>query len=628
MRTRIGTRVILGVGLTTAVSIGLMAAVIISTHRSQLIADRMREADQMSETIKSSTHYDMLENRRANLHRQIETIGRQEGIRRVRVFNKDGMIMFSSDALEIGHILDKRAEACYACHVEGQPLEALPIGARARIFRDSDGERVLGIINPIQNEPGCYAASCHAHTEQQAVLGVLDVTVSLAQVDRQIAASRRSMVALAALTILSSGLILWWLNRRLVIRPVQALTAGTQRVAEGDLATTIPVTARHELGDLARAFNTMTRRLSDAQRQIVQAEKLASVGRLAAGVAHEINNPLTGVLTYSSLLLKRTRDQPDLSRDLEIVVRETKRCRDIVKGLLDFARQSPPQRQAVDLNEVIRRSIAVVMSRLRIAQVSLTLDLADDLPAVPADGNQMQQVVVNLLLNAADAIGVSGGSIRLSTSIADLQPWGHATIRGATCPAGCDLLDPQVRIGGLPTIAVIRRCAGKDRIVHLDPVYGRFRQSVDGTCGDGVESATSCPGCRVMLTLPDRRCSKCHAAMFGVLVPGEGRVEWCGRDGCHTARWDAREQAGAQRCVDLVVEDSGCGIPVEALAHLFEPFFSTKGGRGTGLGLAVSWGIVEAHEGTIDVDSRKGGGSRFTVRLPLTPAKRAAVAAA
>ena len=215
------------------------------------------------------------------------------------------------------------------------------------------------------------------------------------------------------------------------------------------------------------------------------------MGRLAAGVAHEINNPLTGVLTYSSLLLKRAPNDSELRSDLEVVVRETKRCREIVKGLLDFARQSPPHRQPTDLNEVVRRAVAIVTNQLALDRVSLSLDLAQDLPQLAADGNQLQQVVVNLLVNAADAIE-HGGTIRIAT-----------------------------------------------------------------------------------------------------------------------------RRASAQEAIEVVVEDSGRGIAGEHLPHIFEPFFSTKGTRGTGLGLAVTWGIVEGHGGTIDVASRVGEGSRFTVRLPL-----------
>jgi len=269
--------------------------------------------------------------------------------------------------------------------------------------------------------------------------------------------------------------------------------AGTRRVAAGDLATRIPANARHELGDLARAFNDMTGKLADARRQLVQADKLASVGRLAAGVAHEINNPLTGVLTYASLLRERFADTPEVAADLDVIVRETKRCRDIVRGLLDFARMSPPRHRPVDLNEVVRRAVAVVVNQLTLSRVRLDIGLATALPAVPADANQIQQVVVNLLMNAADAVGAEGGTIRIATA-----------------------------------------------------------------------------------------------------------------------------EAAVPRAVELTVEDSGRGIAPEDMDHLFEPFFTTKGNRGLGLGLAVTWGIVEAHHGTIEVKSEPGHGARFTVRLPRT----------
>ena len=492
MRTRIGTRLILGAGLATAAVIGGMAFALLRSHTAQLLAERTRSADQLSETIKSATHFDMLENRRDNLHRQIRAVGglQDEGIQKVRVFNKEGRIMFSSAEEEIGTSLDIRGEACYACHAEGRPLERLGIQARARIFRTADGARVLGLINPIPNEPSCSAAACHAHSPRQSLLGVLDVNVSLAEVDREIARSRAIITASAVLAILAGSAILWWLNRRLVVKPVAALVAGTRRVGEGDLGTTIPVSGNHELGELASAFNTMTQRLAETQRQLAQADKLASVGRLAAGVAHEINNPLTGVLSYASLLRKRLDGDKESCDDLDVIVRETVRCRGIIRGLLDFARPTPPARQSMDLNEVVRRAVSVVMTQLSLNQVDLSLDLAPELPQVEADANQIQQVAVNLLLNAGDAINGEGGTIKLST------------------------------------------------------------------------------------------------------------------------------RAGAEGSVEMLVQDDGRGIPPEDLPRIFEPFYTTKGNHGTGLGLAVSWGIVEAHGGRIEVQSEPGRGTCFTLRIP------------
>ena len=502
MRIRIGVRLIIGASLVTALAIGVMTTLIMRIHTAQLEFGLTRSANQLSETIKRSTHDDMLENRRENLHRQIHNLSalRSEGLQKIRIFNKEGRIMFSSDPQEIGTALDKRGEACYACHAEGKPLERLDIQKKSRIFTAPGGLRVLGIINPIPNDPSCATADCHAHSPQQSVLGVLDVQVSMAEADREILSSRRIILTVAVLAVFACGLIIWWLNGRLVLAPVAALLDGTRRLAEGDLTTTIQVTSHDELGDLAQAFNAMTRRLAETQLQLTQADKLASVGRLAAGIAHEINTPLTGVLTYASLLEKKFQDDPAAKEDLEVIIRETKRCRGIIRELLDFARQMAPARRPTDLNDVIRHALSVVMNQLSMHHVDLALDLCADLPLAYADANQIEQVVVNLLLNAADAIGPKGGQIRIHS-------------------------------------------------------------------GQG-------------------------------LLPGPG---------------------GERDCVELQVEDNGSGISAEDLPHLFEPFFTTKGNGGTGLGLAVTWGIVQGHGGTIDVQSEPGQWTRFTLRLPLGP---------
>jgi signal transduction histidine kinase len=360
----------------------------------------------------------------------------------------------------------------------------------------------------------------------------------------------------------------------------------------------------------------MVTRLGEAQRQLTQADKLASVGRLAAGVAHEINNPLTGVLTYASFLQKRLTDRPEAVQDLDVIVRETKRCREIVRGLLDFSRQTPPRRQATDLNDVVRRGVAVIMNQLTLARVSLDFALAETLRPIAADANQIQQVVVNLVLNAADAIGDEGGTIRMRTREVDRPARGHEVIRSAKCPKGCDLIDPGVRIGRFPAIRVLRRVADHDTIVHLDPVYGRVNHRATEPCEAGVTGAYACPRCRTHLELPDRECAECGAHVFSVVAGERGRVEWCTRKGCHWTRWEAADALGSQPFVELVVHDTGHGIAPEDLDHLFEPFFTTKGNRGLGLGLAVTWGIVEGHGGTIDVQSEPGDGACFTVSLP------------
>jgi two-component system NtrC family sensor kinase len=499
MSTKISYKLIVAVGSVALVIIGIFAYVTLSALQEQLIGEVRRSAYQLSETVKNSTRYDMLLNQRESVHRIITTIGKQEGIRKVRIFNKDGAIIFSTDPLDAGQMVDKRAEECYACHAANQPLEGLPISERTRIFQTAGHGRVLGVINPIYNEPSCWQSACHAHQPTQKVLGVLDISMSLDEVDRDMRASQDRLLLFGIVAIAAVSLMIYLLVDRIVLRPVHEIVAATRKVAAGDLNYEIAVTKRDEIGILADSFNEMTKKLSEAQRQVYQSQKLAAVGQLAAGVAHEINNPLTGVLSYGSFLLKRAEDKPEFKEDLEVIVRETKRCREIVKGLLDFARQSPPEKHACDITEIVERAVRIVHTQLAAHGVELRKNLPADLPKIHADANQLQQVIVNLLLNANDAIGERGGLIALATTV----------------------------------------------VSHGETSQSQAKQ------------------------------------------------------------------------VEISVSDTGCGIPAADLQRIFDPFFSTKGPKGTGLGLAVAWGIIEKHTGRIEVESEVGKGTTFRLRLPI-----------
>lgn len=205
----------------------------------------------------------------------------------------------------------------------------------------------------------------------------------------------------------------------------------------------------------------MTKKLSEARLQLFQSDKMASLGRLAAGVAHEINNPLTGVLTYSSFLLKREKN-PELQEDLKVIVRETKRSREIVKSLLDFARQSVPKKNEANLNEIIEHAISVVENQLSIDHIKLIRHLDPNLPAITVDSNQMQQVIINLLVNAHDAIE-KNGSITITSSKLSLSPLGITHIKKAICPKRHDLIDNEVKIDGMSSIKIKARCLRERR---------------------------------------------------------------------------------------------------------------------------------------------------------------------
>jgi two-component system NtrC family sensor kinase len=429
-----------------ALSVGVLAWLTVRSERAARLDLMIRGANQFSDTVKRSIHYAMLQNRWGDAFQIMEIIGKQEEVARVRVFTKEGTILFSTDRVEMGKSVDKRAESCYACHAAERPLERLVLADRARVFRDADGTRLLGMITPLYNEPGCSTA-CHVHAPGTRVLGVLDITLSLARVDAEIRAFTHRTVGLAGASVLLLAVLLMMLVRRSVLRPVRDLVEGTRGVARGEFGRRIPVRSADEIGELAVSFNQMeealgktrgeldalvatleqrveerTRELRAAQQQLIQTEKLASLGRLAASIAHEINNPLSGILTYAKLISRRLRTYPadsdatfTILQQLALVERETLRCTAIVRNLLDFARQREPSFQEVDVRAVVDEALSLVANRLALQKVTVIRDSAE-VPVVRADYGQVRQAVVNILLNACEAM-VGGGMLSVATRI-------------------------------------------------------------------------------------------------------------------------------------------------------------------------------------------------------------------
>jgi two-component system NtrC family sensor kinase len=227
------------------------------------------------------------------------------------------------------------------------------------------------------------------------------------------------------------------------------------------------------------------------QARVARAEKLASLGQLAAGVAHEINNPLTSILLNAHLVLESRPPGDPAAEKVRLIAEETARCSRIVKGLLEFARQAPPERSPVDLNDLLERTAALLAGQAGESGIRIESRLDRSLPLLDLDPAQVQQVLWNLVLNACEAMP-AGGTVTIES-----------------------------------------------------------RRSADGLAAE------------------------------------------------------------------VVVLDTGVGIPPENLGRVFDPFFTTKK-AGTGLGLAVSYGLVEQHGGSIEVQSEAGRGSTFTIKWPLT----------
>lgn len=435
---RLGIQAAVVIALVTLVSGAVLIVMSLRAQQAYLTAEVLRGAAQFSDTIKASTYHFMLSDERAAAYRTMEMIGRLRGIEQVRMLNKEGRVTFSTDNSEVGRLVDKRAEACYACHAAGQPLVRLNMPSRSRIFTRNN-HRVLAMITPIYNEPSCSSAACHEHPAGKPVLGVVDIAMSLEDEDNAVAALGRKTTFFSAIGVLLLAVVVGVFFRSRIIRPIGEIVAATERVAQGDLAHPIGMRRTDEVGRLAASFDQMTTSLGQAhdelrqlnenlerqveertnalrsaQAQLIQSEKMSSLGKLAASVAHEINNPLAGILTYAKLLI-RIHEEGELTekmrescaRNLRLVQRETERCSAIVRNLLDFARQRTPTLKEVDVSAVVEESLTLLAHRLQMQNVALEKDLPP-LPFVRADFGQLRQSFVNIALNACEAMATGG----------------------------------------------------------------------------------------------------------------------------------------------------------------------------------------------------------------------------
>ncbi len=486
----------------------------------------IQSAIQASDLIKRSARYSMLKNDRENLSNIIMTVGQENGMEGIRIYNKPGKIAFSNELAEVDTIVDKKVEQCYVCH-EREPAQVyLTTKSRIRILTSPQGYRVLGLINPIENEPDCYTSDCHAHSSKDKLLGLLDVKMSLKSVDEEIYKTRKNMLLFSSIMILVTALLFAGFILRLVHRPIRKLSKGTREVANLNLDYAIDFVSKDEMGELAQSFNQMTKQLKaaneanqewsstleekvrqkseelkKAQAHLLLVEKIASLGKLSAVVAHEINNPLSGILTYAKLCLKIIQNPTSLSQEqgssmvqfLSVIRDEAIRCGDIVKNLLIFAKKDFGKWGEESLNKIIHNSIQLVKHKMQIKELELSQDLADGNDVIYCDASGIQHILVALFINAIDAMS-KGGKLRVRTNLLD----------------------------------------------------------------SGQE-------------------------------------------------------------VQIVISDTGSGIPEEILPHIFEPFVSTK--ESTGLGLAVVYGIIQQHKGEIEVDSKPNQGTTFTITLPRRPAR-------
>ena len=741
-------RLIFWVGLILLITISTWAYFSIRTQRERAFENIVSEANRLGNTIKLGTHYAMMLNSRDDINQIINNIGRQKEIENLRIYNKNGEIKFSNSTEEVDKTTNIKAEACYTCHKKDPPLEKVSLSERIRIFHSPKGYRLLGMISPIYNEPGCSTAPCHVHPKDKRVLGLIEVVTSLEGPDREIQAYQEEIIALAVFIFLGASVIIAFFLLRFVNRPIKNLITGARHIGNGDYNYRVNIIDRDdEIGQLGTAINemrreirekqeelgkqrqeyqnifelvpcyitvqdrnfkllkynrdfaeqfdpqpgdycyqaykgrterceicpvlktfhdgkshfseeeginkdgtrsywavrtapirnakgeitaamelsldiTQTKRLEDevkkseekyrsffnsipnpvfvldgedlqildcndsaravygydkdellmhsfmdlfdaadrdhyasqireanllnrvrhfkkdgdtifvnirispsiyqgrevllattsditkrlmAEQQLIQASKMSTLGEMATGVAHELNQPLSVIKTASSFLIKKVaRSEPIKDEILKTLAEEidsqVDRASKVINHMREFGRKADVARQKVQVNEALNRALDIFSQQLKLRQIEVVKELEENLPPIMADTNRLEQIFVNLLINARDAI---------------------------------------------------------------EEKMERF---------------------------------------------GPGEVE----KKIFLKTW---HQDGM---VVIEIKDTGTGIPKSVLDKIFEPFFTTKKvGKGTGLGLSISYGIVQDYDGSIKAETREGEGTSFIIRFPV-----------
>ena len=422
-----------------ALAVFVFTMMLVRNNREELLQQVITHSGFLSTVVIKSTRFAMMQNKPSQVDQIIQDVGDQQNIEKVRILSKDGTVIHSSKRAEIGTIVDQETESCLACHRSQKAREASPKMGRARFFTNQDGKRMLGSTAVIHNEPSCAVSGCHKGIEEQPVLGVLDIVYPIDTIEQTLRSNTYTVFSLALGFIILAGLLVSYLVHRLIYLPLHDLDEGAAKLASGDLDNMIPIRSKDELGQLAHSFNSMTlalrksrvdleewgrtleqkvkeatQELHRAQAQTARNEKLASVGLMAAGIAHELNNPLTGVLTFAYLVRKNLPPDSRDAEDLDLVIRETKRCATIIRRLLDFAREKKPENTYCDLNTLITETMHLTEQSAQINDISIKTDLDPQLPSIWLDENLIKQVIMNMLVNAQHAIE-GEGSITIKT---------------------------------------------------------------------------------------------------------------------------------------------------------------------------------------------------------------------
>jgi two-component system NtrC family sensor kinase len=485
-----------------------------------------QNGDNVVMLVEGALYEHMLDNNRAGLRSTLDIINRMPGIEDVNMYDAQNNLAHYSLNQDSGHYQNAN---CKDCHTNinsmfpntEKSFRIINMDSECEMTEKENDFRLLMIKTPILNEPSCYTNQCHAHQASDKLLGSLIIRIPLEELD----ANLNKSFVFAGLTTLILVSFLLVFTRRKIKKPLKGIIIASEAVAEGDKNTRLDIKP-NQLNDVrlvSLAFNKMldnlqaatdelenwsqqleykvqkkSEEISEMQNELVNIERIASLGKLSSSVAHEINNPLSGVLTYTKLVHKHIlkleledEEKSSLSKYLKVIEDETKRCGDIVKGLLDFSRSDKLDFKTYHIHRLLKETYTLIEHQMKIENIIFQTEFTATKDLILCNGNQLKQAGIAILMNASEAV-FDNGIILIRTS-----------------------------------------------------------------------------------------------------NPDEDHIK-------------------------IEITDNGQGIAPEDIPHIFEPFFSTKDkASGIGLGLAIVHGIIQSHNGKIDVESELGKGTTLSITLPL-----------
>jgi len=407
--------------------------------------------------VEGALYHSMLTNDRSALQNTLDVINTLPGIEDVNMYDNQDNLAYSP--FSTGGVQHDNPN-CKDCHanigtmfpVKEKSFKIVNLDSKCEMSQKDYPYRLLLIRSPILNEASCYTSACHAHSESEEVLGSFVIRIPLEDLDSAVKKSTKDFFILAALTTLLLVTFLRFFTRRNIKRPLNAIIKASEDVTRGDKSTRLDVKNMHlkDMIMVSSAFNEMldnlqsateelqnwsqqleykvqkkSEEISEMQNELIHVERIASLGKLSSSVAHEINNPLSGVLTYTKLVNKQLRgvkmdekEKAPMLKYLKVIEEETKRCGDIVKSLLDFSRKDPLDFKIYHLHNVVREANALLEHQLKMSNISFETDFSAKSDLIECSENQIKQACIAILLNASEAV-IENGEIIVKTTNPD-----------------------------------------------------------------------------------------------------------------------------------------------------------------------------------------------------------------